>query len=340
MIQARAMSAELDRLRPGAADRLRRDALAELSSWDDIVVRLDTDPEVTQDPDAPRCSVAGAYLAGAGTAVLAIARSASRGRRAFTGLHELGHHLQRTQPSLMELLVEQPDGGLALEDAACDAFAAQVLLPERLVDAHIGPQGPSGQNVFDLWAAASASRAAVCVRASQRLTSPGHVILLEAAGTVSFSASHGLPPLRRGSDQSSTAIIRDALARPSGRATGRTRLRYRDGILGDQLHAQVVPMDGFLVAVAVVDGAAWESFSLSSREVGPTGTWWTCGYAECGHEFPSFMTRCERCREPTCPACERCACAPRVKERRCAGCFLSLPAHVFIGAEERCINCS
>ncbi|MFJ5668486.1 ImmA/IrrE family metallo-endopeptidase [Micromonospora chalcea] len=314
--------------------------MAELSSWDDIVVRLDTDPEVARAADAPRCSVAGAYLAGAGAAILAIARSASRGRRAFTCLHELGHHLQRTQPILMELLVEQSDGGLALEDAACDAFAAQILLPDGLVDAHIGPQGPSGQNIVDLWAAASASRAAVCVRASQRLTSPGHVILLDEAGTVSFSASHALPPLRRGSDQSSTAIVRDALARPSGRATGRTRLRYRDGILGDELHVQVVPMDGFLVAVAVADNAAWERFSLPSRETGPTATWWTCGYAECGHEFPAFMTRCDRCREPACPACERCACVPRVKERRCTGCFLSLPAQAFTGDEQRCINCS
>ncbi|MEV1013041.1 ImmA/IrrE family metallo-endopeptidase [Micromonospora sp. NPDC049801] len=331
---------ELEQLRHGAADLLRQDTLAELATWPDITVRLGADIEVEQDLNVPRCSVAGAYFAGTGPAVLAIARSTSRRRQAFTGLHELGHHLQRTQIGLMELLLKQADGGLALEDAACDAFAAEVLLPDRLVNVHIGPQGPSGQSVADLWAAGSASRAAVCVRASQRLTAPGHVVLLDKVGKVSFAASNGLPPVRRGTDQSSAAVVRDALPRPSGRATGRTRLLYRDGILGEELHAQVVPMDGFLVAVAVVDNAPWETFSLSSPDAGPTATLWTCSYPECGHEFPAFATRCERCREPACPACERCACAPAVTERRCDACFLSLPSRAFTGPADRCVSCS
>lgn len=54
--------------------------------------------------------------------------SASRARRDFTALHELGHHLQQNSFDLMEAFARQPDGGVLLEDTACDAFAAEILL--------------------------------------------------------------------------------------------------------------------------------------------------------------------------------------------------------------------
>lgn len=337
-IQAIAMLRELEALRPGAADRLQADPFQELSTWADFTVQLVPEAATDNHSGHPACSVAGVYLDEVNPPILAIARSASPGRRAFTVLHELGHHLQRTQLTLTDVLLAQPDNGDLLEDAACDAFAAELLLPIALVDTYIGNRGPTAPEVVDLWHASSASRAAVCVRAAQRLPGPGHLVLLDEEGLVSFSASHALPPLTRGSDQGNVATVRDAYAR-AGRATGRTRLRYRDGILGEQLHAQVVPMDGYLLVVAVVDSAPWETFSLPSRDTGPIGTGWICEQPDCGHEFRSFGTRCARCQAPMCPRCERCRCAPRVRERRCSGCFQVLPVRLFAGTSSRCRDC-
>lgn len=178
------------------------------------------------------CSVAGTYRDEEDPPLLAIAAAASAGRQAFTALHEFGHHLQQTEDMLTDRLLSQPDKGFELEEAACDGFAAAVLLPDELVETYIDQSGPTGPGIVDLWQASSASRAAVCVRAAQHLPSPGHVVLLDPAGTVSFAASTGLPSVRRGSDQSSIETVREALTRQGG-ATGRTRLCYRDGIVGD-----------------------------------------------------------------------------------------------------------
>jgi hypothetical protein len=337
--QTSAMITALDSLVPGIREPLAEDPFAVLESRTDLTVRLVPATQTLPGADMPACSVAGVYLEEAIPPILAVADAVSPGRRAFTLLHEFGHHLQRTGTALMGLPLEQPDNGLILEDAACDAFAAELLLPVDLVDRFIESRGPTGQQIVDLWHASAASRAAVCVRASQRLPSPGHVVLLDADGAVSFAASAALPPLARGSRQGTVGTVQEAYSR-SGRATGRTRLRYRDEILGEELHAQVVPMDGYLLLVAVTDSAPWEKFSLSSRQPGPIAPAWICERADCGHEFHSFGPRCSRCERPTCPECERCGCEPRVRERTCTGCFQRLPASVFAGSSTRCRECA
>ncbi len=337
--QANAMAEALETLLPGVRDQLAEDPFAVLESRSDLVVRLV--PEARTRPTAATlaCSVAGVYVDDEVPPVLAVAEAASAGRRAFTVLHELGHHLQRTETALMGLLLEQPDDGLMLEEAACDAFAADVLLPADLVDRFIDHRGPTGPQVVDLWHASTASRAAVCVRAAQRLASPGHVVLLDPDGAVSFAASRGLPPLARGSRQETAATVREAYGR-AGRATGRTRLRYRDGILGEELHAQVVPMGGYLLLVAVTDAAAWETLSLPAPRPGPVAAARICEHPDCGHEFRSFDAPCSRCARPACPECGRCGCEPRVRERTCAGCFQRLPASLFRGSSARCDDCA
>jgi Zn-dependent peptidase ImmA (M78 family) len=337
--QVDAMMAVLRETHPDAPEKLIADPIVELSNWPDLAVRLVPESDTGSLADQPPCSVAGVYLGDETPPVLAVATSMSPGRRAFTALHELGHHVQRTEPKLWDLLFAQPDRGLALEDAACDGFAAEILLPAALVNQFIEARGPTAQHIVDLWRASTASRAAVCVRAAQRLVTPGHVVLLDASGTVSFAASAGLPPVARGSQQGAIDTVREAYDR-GGRATGRTRLRYRDGILGEPMHAQIVPMNGFLVMVAVVDSAPWETFSLSSRAPGPLAASWTCEQPECGHEFRSFEQPCARCGCPICPECARCGCAPRVKERVCSGCFQRLPSVVFTGTSTRCLDCT
>jgi hypothetical protein len=336
--QTQAMLDLLERRYPGSAHELSVDPLAALTEGHDVAVRL-VDESVTYPGEAgAACSVAGMYLDDQDPPLLAVAAAASTGRQAFTALHEFGHHLQQTEDALIDQLLLQPDGGVELEEAACDGFAAAVLLPDDLVGAYIDGNGPTGPGIVDLWKASSASRAAVCVRAAQHLPTRGHVVLLDPTGTVSFAASAGLPPVRRGSDQSEIGTVREALAR-QGRASGRARLRYRDGINGDQLYAQVVPMGGYLLLVAVTDTAPWESFSLPPKETGPQGADWLCPHSDCAHEFTAFQAPCPKCSHPHCPECERCACQSRVTERMCTGCFQVLPTAVFFNNSDKCDEC-
>lgn len=318
---------------PGAAGVLVGDPCGALASWDQVELRYV--PAVETDS---RCSVAGAYVWDE-PPILAVARSTSAGRRGFTALHELGHHLQQTDLDLAQNLAEAGDRGRLLEDAVCDAFAASVLLPDALVGEHIPAAGPSVYDIGDLNAASSASRAAVCVRAVQRLRSPGHVLLLDYDGSVQFAAAQGLPPVAKGSNQSSVPVIQDALG---GRtAKGRTRVLYRDGIRGGELFVQAGDLDGYLVVVMTTDRPPWEdAFVLPSTETAPVAATRVCPNTGCGEEFESFGTSCPRCRVPKCPECDTCECPPVVAQRQCKTCFQVQPARAFKGDSTVCENCS
>ncbi|MEU8926206.1 ImmA/IrrE family metallo-endopeptidase [Kitasatospora sp. NPDC048545] len=328
--QAAAMVRELEAVRPGAVELLTQGALAELRTWDELTV-----VDVEENRAEQGCSVAGAYDPGPPPR-LSVAATASLARREFTALHELGHHLQTNSFALMEAFSGEPDGGVLLEDAACDAFAAEILLPASHVDRHLDATGPDASAITHLWQASNASRMAVCVRAAQRLPAPGHILLLDHAGRLVFGASHGLPPLPRGSRQNDIPVVDRAMAR-SGRARGRTRVRYRDGILGRELHTDIAPMDGYLVAVLVADSAPWRPFTPPTPDTGPQSREYIC--SNCDEEYHSFVPSCPRCRVPSCPECGRCACPPRVAERQCPGCFTLHPPRMFSPGSDHCLNC-
>jgi Zn-dependent peptidase ImmA (M78 family) len=330
------MLAVLDIRLPGRRDELSRDPVEVLRSWTELTYR-----EVPLADTGDRCSVAGAYYGTEEPPLLTVADAISRGRKAFTALHELGHDLQQSNLDLAETVDLHGDNAEIFEDAACDAFAADVLLPEELAARHLPDGTPTADHVVALYRDSAASRAAVCVRAAQRLTLPGHVLLLDADGVLQFAASHLMPRPARGSDQSRAPVIARALttATGRGRARGRTRLRYRDGIQGDELYAQAVPMDGYLVVVAVTDHAPWEGgFVLPIAQTGAEAPWRTCEHLECGREFQSFDASCTRCGVPACPECGRCGCPPAVPEKRCSKCFTVYPLSYFEG--DHCRECA
>jgi Zn-dependent peptidase ImmA (M78 family) len=329
--QVAAMFIELESRWPGGTEQLSAHTVDALSDWGAIEVRMV--PESAADVG---CSVAGAYLYDNVRPIVAIAESASPGRRAFTGGHELGHHLQQTTDHLIEALLKPNLDSHALEEAACNSFAAQLLIPEHLTSHHIGTAGPTVHDIEDLWRAGHASRQAVCARAAERLPAPGHVLLLDGDGLVTFSSSHGEFPIGRGSDQSQIPVVVDQL-RHDGTQSGKTRIAYRDGITGSELYAQTTDLDGYIVVVAVVDHAPWLPFSPPSRDTDPIARSWVCG--NCGHEFESWERRCNKCSVPKCPECRNCDCQP-AKESRCGGCFQLKGDHLFDTGSDLCRDCA
>jgi hypothetical protein len=315
---------------PHVLDRLRLDAIGEMQRWKSIsITRLSTAPDST-------CNIAGIYVAEANPPQIGILDSVSRRRASFTALHEFGHHLQ-TSDELVNQLGSQPDRGRALEEMTSDLFAARVLIPDNLINQHLGSGTPTAQQVVGMYEDGTASRAAVCVAAVQRLRSPGHVILLDTDGIVDFSASHIEFPLRRGVAQTDAAVMKAFANRSFQIASARSRFAYRNGAKGPELYAQAAEMHGYTVIVAVSDGAPWERMSLSSREEVVVGGWHTC--PQCGHDFRSW-DRCESCLVPKCPECGRCNCPSLLRERECTNCHLVKGTHLFPKDGELCEDCA
>lgn len=334
--QAVAMLAVVARLHPGALVALREDPIAELQSWPDIQVSL-----VPETGGVGRCSVTGSYQDRTQPPTLVVGMSRSRRRRGFTVLHELGHHFQQTDLELGQRVFAYGDSE-AFEEAACDAFAARVLLPDDHIVGRINPRGPTAPDVAEMFQKFQASREACCVRAAEYLTGAGAVVLLDATGTVVFAAPRGTIPPARGSDQSGTPLIEAALQTSAMVERDQTYVAYRDGSSSDLLYGQAAWCDEqYLIAVLAVDNAAWRAFAPPRPDTGRSrfGSWWTC--ETCEDEFRVTEAPCEHCGQPRCGN-GHCGCtvARTKNDRRCDTCFLVLPPSRFEGTRLTCRDCT
>lgn len=334
--QAEAMLEVVERLHPGALAALRQDPLTELQTWPEIQIDMVGEPQ-----DGTRCSVAGSYRDDTQPPTLVVGASRSHRRRGFTALHELGHHLQQTDPVLGQQVFARQDSE-RLEDEACDAFAARVLLPDDLVAGRTDSHGPTAPDVVELFERSRASREACCVRAAEALAGAGAVVLLDAKGTVLFAAPRSFIPPARGSDQSATPLISAALQTRATVQRDSTYVTYRTGSTSDQLYGQAAWCDDeHLIAVLGVDNVGWRRFAAPRPDTGMfrSGSWWTC--ETCGEVFGVAEAPCAVCGEPRCGD-GHCGCttARAQRERVCDTCFLSLTPARFDGASTTCRDCS
>jgi Zn-dependent peptidase ImmA (M78 family) len=333
LAQASRMLEVLESRSPGAAERLHADPLAELTAWTEI--RVAQVPDTQSDS---RCSVAGGYLHDTNPPTLTVTRSLSGGRQQFTALHELGHHLQKTDARLGLAVRRQPANREAFEDAACDAFASRVLLPDDALTAWPTDRSPRAADIVAMFEQTQASRAACCVRAVERLHSHGFVAVLDAEGTVTFAAGRGdvFPPAR-GTSQAATPLVAAALRRRTSAQVDTTYVRYGDGSTSLELYGDAAWSNDYLIAVAVMDRPGWKPFApprtgsarFVSREV-------TCEVCETDFEPAD---RCSRCGMPRCPT-GHCNCT-LAAERMCEGCFQKLHPARFAGpTARRCKDCA
>lgn len=245
----------------GSISDLTLDAFRSLEHRSDLsILRV---PDVIPKDSALACSVAGGYRETPPT--LIVAESMSRRRQHFTLLHELGHHIQRTHLDLGRTIMRQADR-VGFEDAACDAFAASVLLPDDMVDdASTAYGGPTAQTAVDLFEMSNASRAAIAVRIAGRLKGGGAVAVLNEAGIVTFAAARGsVYPPARDSDQSNNPLVRNALEGYGVQdiwARDDAQIFYRTGHTSNQLYGQAAWVGDRLIAVMVEEAAAWKTYS-------------------------------------------------------------------------------
>lgn len=267
------------------------------------------------------CSVAGSYRAEP-TPHITIASFPSAGRTLFTTLHELGHHLCRLDGDIQDWCFACGDP--RAEEHVADAFAAEALLPAELVNARIGPRGPTAAAVGDLFGESNASREACCVRAAQRLLGAG-AVLVARGQIIQFAAQRALPFfIARELDQGPDGLFGE-LAHGGTARTDDLRIRFRSGNLSSPLFADATVVGNYTFAVLVEHTLPWGGLSIRAADDGPIGGEVDCQY--CDFVFSDvFAPPCRRCGDRPCPKCRRCGCEPkRAPVRRCTSCFLELP---------------
>jgi hypothetical protein len=307
------MIAAVNASTPDLLAALTADALTALDAHRDVELRL-----VPEADTGSGCTVAGGYRSNETPPALLVTESQSRRRRAFTALHEFGHHVQQTNLDLGVAVLEHV-ADQHFEEAACQVFAGRVLLPDELVHPLTPERGPDATTVAAYFEHSNASRAACCVRATELLVGGGAVVLYRADGTVDSASSTGLFPPAKHSDQSATPLVARALSRPGETVEhDETVIAYTTGTSAP-LYGQATWVDGYLVAVLKADNASWKPFAPPRTTTGTyTGPskWHSCNV--CLQEFTVTADVCTTCKTPRCPR-RHCGCPSSVRERRCPG---------------------
>lgn len=318
---------------PGIISALRSDPFTAVASTEIDVVQL-----TPQQQAEATCSIAGMYFGESEPPRIGIA-GAIGPRMRFTVLHEFAHHIQQNS-DLADVIGDGTAYGHALEERACDVFASRILLPDNEVATALGDGTPSATTVRTFWSEHAASRAAVCVAASQHLDDDGYVMVLDAAGVVTFASKKGdLPPIRRGSDQSESEFGIAMRSSSKDVVAERTRFRFAGGVSrGEELWAQGARAGDYWLVVASRSRVPWVKVALPSFNERVTGQWWTCEF--CDHSWQNFAAPHDTCGTPVCPECDRCGCRLEMKEQVCENCFLRKPVHLFQPGSVICDDCA
>lgn len=320
-------------------ETVRQDPLGWLTEWAEVEVFDLERPGIESDQ---RCDVDGLYRGEDTPPRIGIAFSDTQQRMNFTALHELGHHIQMTDDDLVNALIDRPDGGNALEEAACDSFAAAILIPEAIASTVLGAGTPSAESVTKLWTTlGTASRSAVAIRALRQIDGDGHVVVLNANGGITFSTStSAFRPVRR-SDQTRTPIWSAIEQHPRSTVTARGQFAYNSVLSGETYYMQAAPAGNGFIVVAATERVPWRALSVAYREYAPYGRSYICPHLACAAEFRAGPNELrEVCNHPTCPTCGRCECSVAAQsEFQCTECLLLKGASQASAKAGVCTDC-
>lgn len=316
-------------LSPEVVEQLRSDVFSGLEELG-YTLRFRSEPDVPG-----TCSVAGSFNPGP-PPTITVVQSISVRRQRFTALHELGHRMVSEDHALLDVFMDERDRGVALEEGICDAVAAEILLPDHLVDEHIGSDGPTAAGVAALFKASQASREACCVRAAQRIVGEGHVMVAHG-GVAQFTASRGTPyRLARNTPQGDGHITVRAAVNGSWRAE--EAVRYASGATSKTYFADAVADGDYVFAVFLDARAPWiKGVSLYSGDrINPAESY--CG--RCDVAFETLAAPCPTCHDYRhTPGCDLCSCEPALRERLCDTCFTRKHEGLFAGGATTCADC-
>lgn len=285
------------------------------------------------DDDTPGCSVAGSCdkITGAITVV-----RASRGRMNFTTLHELAHVRGHTNWDFQEALAQAEQVSRRdVEEDACEAFAAELLLPAGVVDPVVDRWNVTARAVAELARLGRASREACAVAVAHRLTAPGYVAIVDDTEHLQFAARSGdVLPLRRGSDQSRSVVRHLHYGREHYR--DRDVLIFSGGAATDEMDVDVLADGPVLYVVATTDSAPWVNVNLPKPFSAPAEGW--CDNCQTSFRGGRMCGNCGALVHDVCGRCE-CAVPVRTKQQVCSSCWQERPIAMFSGSSTICSEC-
>jgi Zn-dependent peptidase ImmA (M78 family) len=250
------------------------------------------------------CGVDGSHLPGSNKIV--VATSASIPRRHFTALHETGHYLIHHDDDIADV-IDMAERGPELEEAVCNQFAADVLIPPELVDELVPAAGPCAEHVMALHKKTQASRSACCAAVARKLQGAGYVLVAESDGTVFFAAptakQYVIAPR---TPQAPGGLL--ARAGATGRARDPDRVVYASGVTSPWFHLDAVrDHDGWVFAVLTNSGSPpWGGLGILPDD-GPIARE-TVECPHCEEQFDAWRAPCKQCGDYRCPKCRKCLC--------------------------------
>jgi hypothetical protein len=331
----------IERVPADDRDELRQDPLNTIRTlWPDLqLVPLAGLPAGNDD-----CSCDGYYDTELvpGRPNLVFATDPSPRRVRFTLLHELGHHIIRTAaPELLDLIDDSagddatPDDLRDTEEHCCHTFAGTILVPASLLAEVIGAGQPRPDDVHELYKRSGASWEATAVGIAGRANRPTAIILVRAAGTITFCASS--PGLRPGWRRQSRVQPHGALDRALELAITAKSDLYRYGLSYERSMWCDVrhPYSGLAVAV-LSDTPSNGQVNLLPEATKP---WERDTFCErCGGA--RTVGWCDQCVGKRCEDCGECGCYRRAPERLCEGPCMQLKGlGAFTSHDTICNDC-
>ena len=300
-------------------DALRVDPADEINAVGEVDVHLAFLPD-------DRCPVAGYYDHDSRPPRIVLHPSSTAARDRFTVLHELGHHLQRTVAAWADVWCLLPRAeGEGLNEAVADAFASEVLIPDRTID--LSASDVTARALCTAFNQITTVSRSALAHHALRGAAPGDdvtVVVCDLAGVVVFARAVGRlwAPARDGQQPSLRSLVNIALDN-EGRATGALEpgLVSASGNIQDDLVADLAIDSSGRYAFAVIRPA--------SRYAPPSwvDTTQECTNPACGETFKQAASpsTCQRCGDRRSPHCGSCSCSVDVPST-CPRCRLAYSA--------------
>lgn len=279
------------------------------------------------------CGVHGLYIPG-DPPMIEITESISRRRDGFTILHELGHHLSRSDATITDELYELPDKDKRKShELVADAIAGRLLVTDTDANEAFG-NGVTAVAVRNLFNITKASREACCVRAADALTQRGAVMLMR--DNIAVYTSHHSTPwyVARSTPQADTGPL--AQVANGGHKTGQTTVQFATGNTSTPMYADAMAGDdGWVFAVLTLDRPAAGGLTV------PLGKFSAEDDIECTICEFTFTPwgKPHICGEYQCPN-GHCGCDKRPPTKLCQICFQQKHIELFESGGEHCKDCS